>query len=257
MGRQQSKTLSAVMVLLSSLWGAGCYNLSRLENAGEKPPLNPIKDPTKLPSYHPVTMPMPAATNPAAEGPHMNSLWRPGARGFFKDQRAKKEGDILTVKVNISGETFDMSATMKRERKSHQATAVNKLMGYEKYAPKVLPLGFDLTDLVNLDSNSKYESDPAQTTRTDTVTVTIAATITQILPNGNLVVSGRQEVRGGAEVREIFLTGIVRPEDVSSANTVDAQKIAELRMSYGGRGQISDFAQVPYGQEIIDLISPF
>ena len=244
------------MVLSTGLLLNGCYNLSRLESIGDTPPLTPIKDPTKTADYHPVTMPMPSPGRADQETRQTNSLWRTGARGFFKDQRAKRVGDILTVNVNISGEKLEMTTSTDRERKSQETMKAPKLMGYEKYAPKVLPLGFDLDNLLEAQGNPKYAGS-GQTKREDTVLVNIAATITQILPNGNLVIKGRQEVRGNFELREILLTGIVRPEAISSANTVDAKNIAELRLSYGGRGQVTDPAQVPYGQEIIDTIAPF
>jgi flagellar L-ring protein FlgH len=81
--------------------------------------------------------------------------------------------------------------------------------------------------------------------------------VTQVLPNGNLVVQGRQELRVNFEVRELQITGVIRQQDISSTNTVSYTKLAEARISYGGRGQLTDVQQPRYGQQLLDIIAPF
>lgn len=245
--------LTQIMILGSvGVSLSGCYTLNRLENLGTEPPVTPIKDPTLLPNYHPVTMPMPDSQNVVRQ---KNSLWTTGARGFFKDQRAKKIGDILTVKIDIS-ENAKMTSNVMNDRSATEATSVNNVFGFEKYAKKVLPSGYDLNNLAKASSKPHFDGS-GETGRTDVVKFDIAATITQILPNGNYVISGHQETRVNFDVRELGVTGIVRPEDITSTNDVPLAKIAQARVTYGGRGHLVDSAKPGWGQELLHFLSPF
>jgi flagellar L-ring protein precursor FlgH len=244
--------LSALVAVVSL---GGCSAFERLQNIGETPKLSAIENPVMQPGYRPVSMPMPAP-EPAKFSP--NSLWRNGARAFFKDQRAARVGDILTVVVDITDKAELDNAT-NRNRDNEENASVPKLGGFESKLTKILKkydLAVDLDDFVRATSDSKSEGDGG-IDREETITTRIAAVVTQMLPNGNMVIEGRQEIRVNFEMRELIVAGVVRPEDITAENTIPIAKIAEARVSYGGRGQISDVQQPRYGQQFLDIILPF
>lgn len=243
---------AAIIAAMGSL--SACNALGRLSEVGSGPQVSAIQNPTQKPGYQAVSMPMP---QPVAPPQNANSLWRPGSRAFFKDQRAKEVGDILTVAVSIDNESasFESDLTRKRGATEDMGSAFS-LFGFENSLGKVLPDSVDPTSLLNVTGNSNNTNSGA-TTRTESMTVSMAAIITQVLPNGNLVISGKQEIRVNYEMRELTVQGIIRPEDISSSNSVTYDKIAEARIHYGGRGVVSEVTQPRYGQQILDVILPF
>jgi flagellar L-ring protein FlgH len=247
---------------LLALVGA-CSSLDRLSNLGETPKLSAIENPTAQPGYKPVQMPMPL---PQPVSYHGNSLWRSGSRAFFKDQRAQQIGDILTVKVQIT-DRANIDNTTTRSRKAGESGAAAGTIGGSitgavgSILGKVLPenkqqagSGGDALLTVTSDSTSQGAG---SVKRQEQLTTNIAAVVTQLLPNGNLVIEGKQEVRVNFEVRELIVAGIVRPEDIEFDNTIASTKIAQARIAYGGRGQISDVQQPRYGQQVMDVLLPF
>src|SRR5690242_16606525 len=228
---------------------ANCSAIDRLKNIGERPALSAIQNPTTQPGYKPVQMPMPVP-QPAAYNP--NSLWRNGSRAFFKDQRAHQVGDILTVIVNITDKAVIANETQ-RSRANKEDSGVDNFFGR-----KTLPLTNTTipSRLLTADSNASSDG-KGSVNRQEAVQTNVAAVVTQVLPNGNMVVEGKQEIRVNLEVRELVVAGIVRPEDIQSDNTIDSTKIAQARISYGGRGQIMDVQQPPYGQQVMDILLPF
>lgn len=247
--------LKAALPLTLALCLGACQTVEQLSRVNDLPPITQIQNPTQHPNYQPVTMPMPAPEVPEPQGRRLNSLWQPGAHAFFKDQRAHRVGDILTVKIDIN-DTADISNTTTRSRETAEKFGAENLFGLETQLTKVLPEGVDPSKLVGL-SNKPTHKGTGTIKRQEKINMTFAASIVQILPNGNLVIAGRQETRVNYEVRELVLTGIVRPEDINSANSIPYEKIAEARISYGGRGQINDMQQPPYGQQILNTLSPF
>ena len=235
--------------LASSLMG-GCAAIDRLSKLGEQPHLSTIDNPTAAPGYKPVQMPMPAP-QPASYNP--NSLWRNGSRAFFKDQRARQVGDILTVMVNITDKAAIANETQ-RSRTNTEDSGITDFIGAKTLgnpANKVLP-GRILTADSNMSNDGK-----GSVNRQEALQTNVAAVVTQVLPNGNLVVEGKQEIRVNFEMRELIVAGIVRPEDIQSDNTIDSSKIAEARIAYGGRGQITDVQQPRYGHQFLDVVLPF
>jgi flagellar L-ring protein precursor FlgH len=231
---------------------AGCNAATRLSEIGEAPPLTTIQDPQKQPGYQPVSLPMPS---PMSAERRPNSLWQAGTRAFFKDQRAANVGDILTVVINISDQA-NLANETKRERSNAENAAIPHVMGFETQLQKILPHAADPNNLMQTTSTSSSDG-KASITRSDQVKVNVAMLVTQVLPNGNLVVVGHQEMRVNYEVRDLQITGVIRPQDISSTNTVNLDKIAEARVSYGGRGQLTDIQQPRYGQQLFDILTPF
>jgi flagellar L-ring protein precursor FlgH len=228
----------------------GCSAIDRLRSVGEPPPLTAIENPVAQPGYKPVQMPMPAP-QPVSFNP--NSLWRNGSRAFFKDQRAHQVGDIMTVKVKITDKAKYENETQ-RSRTNKEDSGVTDFIGsklIKNPATAILP-GRILTADSSGSSEGKGSID-----RKEELSTNVATVVTQVLPNGNLVIEGRQEIRVNFEVRELIVGGIVRPEDIESDNTIDSTKIAQARIAYGGRGQITDVQQPRYGQQVMDVILPF
>ncbi|MFN7388159.1 flagellar basal body L-ring protein FlgH [Brevundimonas sp.] len=184
-----------------------------------------------------------------------NSLWRTGARAFFGDQRARRIGDILTVSIRID-DRAQTSNTTSRSRTNDITGGVTNFFGLENSLGRAFPGGFDPQSLVGVEGSSNANG-TGSVSRSERVDLTIAAVVTDVLSNGNLVIQGRQEVRTNREVRELTVAGIVRPEDISSANTIAHTQIAEARISYGGRGDISRVQATPAAQSLVERFSPF
>ncbi len=184
-----------------------------------------------------------------------NSLWRHGARAFFKDQRASQIGDLLTVTISIS-DSAKINNKTSRSRTNNEDASANALLGYETSLSRVLPETVNAGNLLDIDSTSKNEGE-GSINRDETIDLKLAAIVTQKLPNGNFVILGRQEVRVNFEVRQLQIAGVVRPEDIAADNTISYEKIAEARISYGGKGHISDVQQPRYGNQVLDVIFPF
>jgi flagellar L-ring protein FlgH len=236
---------------LAPLLGA-CDMSTRLSQMGSQPPLTTIEDPQRQPGYHPVSLPMP---KPITTESRPNSLWKAGTRAFFKDQRAAQIGDILTVVININDQAKLSNETV-RDRTSSEDTSMPHAFGFESQLQKILPHASDPSNLLVASGQSKSDG-LGQITRTDQITVEMAMLVTQLLPNGDLVVQGHQEMRVNYDVRDLQITGVIRPQDISATNTITLDKIAEARVSYGGRGQLMDAQQSRYGQQLFDIISPF
>ncbi|HLI13182.1 MAG TPA: flagellar basal body L-ring protein FlgH [Alphaproteobacteria bacterium] len=250
--RPASVSLRVLALALAASSTVGCANLSRIGDIGSAPGLTHIEDPTTQPGYRPVSLPQPMPQEVEAAP---NALWRSGARAFFKDERAKQVGDVLTVNVNIQDQG-NISDETKRSRQNSEDAATPNFLGLESWYQYFLPKTVDPKNLVHATSDSSNDG-KGSVNRNEQIQIKLAAVVTQVLPNGNLVIQGRQEVRVNFEVRELLIQGVIRPEDIDSTNTIDSSKVAEARISYGGRGQITDVQQPRYGQQLYDLVFPF
>ena len=233
---------------------AGCTGADRLSQIGQEPPQSAVESPEHLAGERPVVMPMPEP--PAQEsGRQANSLWTPGSRAFFKDQRAGEIGDILTVRIEID-DSANLSNETSRQRGANESAGLPSFLGYEQSLSRVLPEDVNPDNLVEAESGSEFTG-TGTVGRSEEIDLRIASLITQVLPNGNLVIAGRQEVRVNYENRILQVAGVIRPEDIDSQNSVSYEDIAEARIAYGGEGQLSDVQQPRYGQQVYDVLFPF
>ena len=231
---------------------SACNVMTRLSEVGDGPKLTKITNPVARPSYKPVSLPMPA---PEATEENPNSLWRSGARAFFKDHRAKNIGDIVTVVLSLE-DSVDWANQTTRKRADSETTGVPNLLGLEAEFAKVLPQA--IAPATVLGFSDQHDTDgTGSIKRNETMSLTFAAVVTQILPNGSLVIVGRQEILVNKEVRELMVTGVIRPSDIDSDNTIADNNIAEMRVAYGGSGTLSQLQQPRWGTQIWDVIFPF
>jgi flagellar L-ring protein precursor FlgH len=239
--------LSALLAVVAV---SGC---ARLENVGRAPSFTPAEASEErramLSPGFPVTLD--GATGPNRQA----SLWS-GSRGsLLGDRRAVQQGDILTVVVEIDEEA-EISNASERSRSGSESLGVPGLFGVPQRLDERLPEGASSADAVSINSASSSSGD-GSVRRNEKLTLRVAATVVDVLPNGVLSISGSQELRVNYEMRELLVSGYVRPEDISRQNEITYDKIASARVSYGGRGQISDVQQPRYGQQVLDVILPF
>lgn len=242
-----------VLGLMVLVLGA-CGNAERLSRIGQAPAFSPIENPNNHQGAQPVTMPMPPAER-AERQP--NSLWAAGAKAFFRDQRAARVGDILTVVVDFKQKAKFENETA-RSRRSSDSLELAQLLGLQGNLDRLLPAQFNSTNpnYIDTGSNSSYSGE-GEIERKDEISFNVAATIVQLLPNGNMVIRGTQEIVLNHEKREVMVSGVIRPEDIGGENSVKYDQIAEARIMYGGKGTLSDVQYPRYGQELTDIIMPF
>lgn len=235
--------------LLALLCLPGCGALQQLSEVGRPPAMTPTANPTQAPSWRPVSMPMPA---PRPVPNEEDSLWRPGSRAFFKDQRAARVGDLVTVVV-----TMNDAATLKNNttatRSGSESLGVPNFFGLETLLTHV-PM--DPSKLVS-SSSANGNTGTGQIQRNEQVTLRLAGEVTQVLPDGNLVVMASQEFRVDNELRVLRVSGVIRPEDIASDNTINSDRMAEARIAYGGRGELSQVQGPRWGQQVMDILAPF
>lgn len=224
----------------------GCTAYQRLTELGSGPKLSPITNPAPT---QPIQVPMP---QPPTEPRGAASLWQPGARSFFHDPRASRVGDILTINISVA-DAAKMSNTTSRSRTNSDDASMSNLFGLEKY---LAASHMDPSSLVKMGSDTSNVG-AGTVDRSETINLKLAALVTQVLPNGNMVVAGHQQLKVNGELRDLQITGIVRMEDITSDNMVDLSQIAEARLNYGGRGTVSDVQEPRLGSQLFDILMPW
>jgi len=183
------------------------------------------------------------------------SLWTGDRGSLLGDRRAIQRGDILTVVIEIDY-SAEISNSSDRSRSASQEMGIPNLLGIPQRIDPRLPEGASMANAVGLNSSSNANG-TGSVRRNERLELRVAATIVDVLPNGVLSIQGQQEVRVNFELRELNVSGFVRPADITRQNEITYDKIASARISYGGRGQISDMQQPRYGQQAVEAILPF
>ncbi|HEY0043617.1 MAG TPA: flagellar basal body L-ring protein FlgH [Allosphingosinicella sp.] len=246
-----------IAALMASLL-SGCGAAGRLKAVGKAPKMSPTGE-AYAPDIEPSLGEAAMARGRGAQGQQAPassaSLFRAGGGALFQDQRAARLGDILTIRINIQDKASVDNSTS-RSRTGNESAGIGALLGLQNTLKKVLPGNDDTSKLVDASSTSTSNG-AGNTTRSEQINMTVAAIVTQVLPNGNLMIRGKQEVRVNFELRELVVTGIVRPQDIARDNSIRHSQIAEARVIYGGRGQLTDVQQARWGQQIYDALFPF
>lgn len=243
------KRLFSMVLFFSIAFTAGC---ARLENVGKLPDLTPVQGTSEFDAMMTPAMPERIERRRPVDAA---SLWSRGRRSLLGDHRALMRGDILTVVIEIDDKA-EISNTSSRSRKGSETMGIPQLFGIPQRANTALPEGASLGSAVETNSTSSSNG-TGSIRRKEKLTLRIAATVLDVLQNGVLSIQGSQEVRVNYEVRELLVSGFVRPADISRQNEITYDKIASARVSYGGRGHISDVQQPRIGQQIADVILPF
>ena len=258
--REAAKRLSCSLALIAAPMVAA--NCARLASIGQPPEFSPPPEPVILATSPQMIAPagdqiVAASLPPPAEPPRGPvagaSLWAAGRASLLGDRRAQRTGDIVTVVIEIDDEASISNATS-RNRSASEDLSVTSLLGLPKVVSDAT--GVDLNNAAQLSSGSGTSGD-GSVRRAEEVTLRLAATVIDVLPNGHFIIVGSQEIRVNYELRDLTVRGVIRPEDISRANEITYDKIAQARVSYGGRGVISDVQQPRYGQQIAVIILPF
>lgn len=252
-----------LLVATAATFLSGCAVADRVANVGRPPRFSkPTEVPAPLLERSIATAGVPEGSARVPEVPTSSSsashgsasLFRPGSANLFADQRARQKGDILTVRINVA-DRASLDNSSERGRKGGETASVASLLGIDKLIDGVLPGKQSSGNGVSADSDSR-SSGSGKIQRSETINLMLSAIVTEVLPNGNLLIRGRQEIRVNNELRELVVTGLIRPQDVGRDNSVRHTQIAEARVSYGGRGQITDAQQARWGQQIFDALFP-
>ena len=241
-GRRSAQALAAGVVLAVL---AGCAQLDEMRDPSVS---NLVLDPNQMTEVNSISVPMPLETaKPQPKRAEASSLWDSGSTSFFRDRRAAKVGDLVTVLIDINDRAQLQNAS-ERSRSNSRDVKDPDILNFDVQT--------ESGSLLGLESGSE-SSGQGSIQRNENIRLRVAALIIRVLPNGNFVLAGRQEVKVNAELRELRIAGIIRQADINVDNTVDYDKIAEARITYGGRGQISNVQKPRYGDDVLEILLPY
>ena len=230
----------ALFAILFAAAVSGCANL---DDIGREPKLSAVGD-----GIAPQNAPESMSTFAGREPTHRGSLWDNRSGDLFRDQRAARIGDLLTINISIN-DRANLGNSTDRSKDAKIKSTFDFLLG-------AFGLSRSGKGAFDIESNSS-SSGKGNINRSEKVQLSIAGVVVDVLPIGNLVISGSQEIRVDYELRKLTIAGIVRPRDISKENMIAYDKIAEARVSYGGSGRLSEVQQPGVGQQIYDRIKPF
>jgi flagellar L-ring protein FlgH len=241
---QRAVMLSGALAAL-----AGC---APLHEVGRAPAFTPPEQSLEHAALYRVPLPERSETLRSSDAA---SIWTANQRSLLGDRRASRQGDILTVVIEIN-DSAEMSNTTARGRSGSASAAIPQFFGVPQAIDRNLPGGLALGAGIETSGSSTFSGN-GSVRRAEKLTLRVASTVVQRLPNGVMRIEGRQEVRVNHELRELLVTGYVRGEDISRQNEITYDKIAGARISYGGRGILSAVQQPPYGAQITEILAPF
>jgi flagellar L-ring protein precursor FlgH len=246
-GNAMTRTSTLLLILAGATAVSGCGTLGQLKTIGKAPRLSEMAAVDTPLTEESLGQPRRREPPPAmAALPPDASLFRAGAGAFLGDQRASHKGDILTVRINVA-DRAEVGNTTARTRGGSENAGLSAALG----------LGIAKPDPLIAGSSKSQFNGSGNISRSETISMTMSAIVTDVLPNGNLMIRGRQEIRVNYELRELIVTGMVRPQDIGRDNSIRHTQIAEARISYGGRGQLTQAQQARWGQQIYDALFPF
>lgn len=212
--------------------------------ASSAPPVNPM-------ARGPLPPPPPQSAPELPTG----SLWSNNSGSPFRDIKAARVGDIITITVSeVSNATKTAATTTARTKKydglfnaagmSAGSTGTANPVGVVKFGPYEGKFG------------SSFEGS-GSTNRTDSMSAYMTATVVDVLPNGNLIIRGSRWTKTNDEMQQTILEGVVRPNDITRNNTVLSQNIADAKIFVVGKGPVAQHQKPGWFLQVVDFLSPF
>ncbi|MTH63270.1 flagellar basal body L-ring protein FlgH [Paracoccus shanxieyensis] len=241
---------NAQLLLACGLLAIGVSACGRVSQVGRTPQMTEAATSAEYEAMTaPVIPELPARPDSAA------SLWSVSQNSLVADRRASNRGDILTVVIEINDQASIQNSSG-RSRSSSDKVSIPAMAGLSQRIDEILPEGASMDELAEAKGSSTFKGS-GNISRKDKITLRVAATVIERLPNGVLRIEGSQEVRVNYEIRVLTVSGFVRPSDIGRRNEIAYDRIAGARIAYGGRGQISDVQQPRYGQQVADILLPY